>query len=73
MKTREEMIQELVDDDMEGVRDGSMKDNDRFIYDALLNGRKGYNNFTDKELASEYDLYVKYTEENKKEEEDECM
>jgi len=58
MKTREEMIQELVDDDMEGIRDGSMKENDRFIYDVLVNGRKGYSNFTDKELQEEYGLYL---------------
>jgi len=58
MKTRKEMIEELINDDMTSIQDGSMKDNDRFIYDVLMNGRKGYNNFTDEELQEEYGLYL---------------
>lgn len=70
MKTREEMIQELVDDDMQSIQNGSYKDNDRFIYDALLNGRKGYNNYTDNELQEEYKLYLEQQEEDEEDEDD---
>ncbi len=70
MKTREEMIQELIDDDMDSIRNGSMRDNDGFIYDAIMNGRKGYNNFTDKELQEEYKLYLEQQEEDEEEDED---
>ena len=68
MKTRKEMIEELINDDMTSIQDGSMKDNDRFIYDVLMNGRKGYNNFTDEELQEEYKLFL---EQNEDEDEDE--
>lgn len=64
MKTREEMIQELVADDMEGVRNNSMRENDLFILDVLVNGRKGYSNFTDEELQEEYKLYLEQREED---------
>ena len=67
MKTRREMIEELINDDMTSIQDGSMKDNDRFIYDVLMNGRKGYNNFTDEELQEEYKLFL---EQNEDEDED---
>ena len=67
MKTKEEMIKELVADDMEGVRNNSMRENDLFILDALVNGRKGYNNYTDEELEEEYSLYLM---NNPKDEED---
>ena len=67
MKTRKEMIEELINDDMTSIQDGSMKDNDRFIYDVLMNGRKGYNNFTDEELQEEYKLFL---EQNEDEDED---
>ena len=53
MKTREEMIQELIDDDMNGVASMSMGENDNLIRDMLLEGRKGYNNYTDEELQEE--------------------
>ena len=68
MKTRKEMIEELINDDMTSIQDGSMRDNDRFIYDVLMNGRKGYNNFTDEELQEEYGLYLM---NNPKDEDDE--
>ena len=64
---RKEMIEELINDDMTSIQDGSMKDNDRFIYDVLMNGRKGYNNFTDEELQEEYKLFL---EQNEDEDED---
>lgn len=67
MKTKEEMIKELVADDMEGVRNNSMRENDLFILDVLVNGRKGYNNYTDEELEEEYSLYLM---NNPKDEED---
>ena len=70
MKTRKEMIEELVDDDMTSIQDGSMKDNDRFIYDVLMNGRKGYNNFTDEELQEEYGLYLMNNPKDEDEDED---
>ena len=61
------MIKELVADDMEGVRNNSMRENDLFILDVLVNGRKGYNNYTDEELEEEYSLYLM---NNPKDEED---
>ena len=54
MKTRKEMIKELVEDDMNGVSSMSMEENDGLIRDMLLDGRKGYNNYTDEELNEEY-------------------
>ena len=71
MKTRKEMIEELINDDMTSIQDGSMKDNDRFIYDVLMNGRKGYNNFTDEELQEEYGLYLMNNPKDEDEDEDE--
>ena len=73
MKTRKEMIEELIDDDMDSIQNGSMKENDRFIYDALMNGRKGYNNFTDKELQEEYKLYLEQQEDDDEEDDDEAL
>jgi hypothetical protein len=70
MKTRKEMIEELINDDMTSIQDGSMKDNDRFIYDVLMNGRKGYNNFTDEELQEEYGLYLMNNPKDEDEDED---
>ena len=58
MKTREKMIQELIDDDMNGVASMSMGENDDLIRDMLLEGRKGYNNYTDEELQEEYKRYL---------------
>ena len=57
MKTREEMIQELLEDDMNGVASMSMGENDDLIRDMLLQGRKGYNNYTEEELQEEYQRY----------------
>ena len=51
---RKEMIKELLEDDMNGVSSMSMGENDDLIRDMLLNGRKGYNNYTDEELEEEY-------------------
>ena len=64
MKTREEMIQELVDDDMNGVASMSMGENDDLIRDMLLQGRKGYNNYTDEELQEEYKRYLNMQKED---------
>jgi len=56
---RKEMIDELLEDDMNGVSSMSMGENDDLIRDMLLNGRKGYNNYTDEELNEEYKRYLK--------------
>ena len=69
MKTREEMIQELVEDDMNGVASMSMGENDDLIRDMLLEGRKGYNNYTDEELQEEYKRYLEM--QNDEEDDDE--
>ena len=53
------MIDELLEDDMNGVSSMSMGENDDLIRDMLLNGRKGYNNYTDEELNEEYKRYLK--------------
>lgn len=70
MKTREEMIQELIDDDMNGVASMSMGENDNLIRDMLLEGRKGYNNYTDEELQEEYKRYLDMQNEDEEEDED---
>lgn len=70
MKTREEMIQELIEDDMNGVASMSMGENDNLIRDMLLEGRKGYNNYTDEELQEEYKLYLEQQEEDEDEEDE---
>jgi hypothetical protein len=64
MKTKEEMIQELVEDDMNGVASMSMGENDDLIRDMLLQGRKGYNNYTDEELQEEYKRYLNMQKED---------
>ena len=64
MKTREEMIQELIEDDMNGVASMSMGENDDLIRDMLLEGRKGYNNYTDEELQEEYKRYLDMQKED---------
>jgi len=64
MKTREEMIQELLEDDMNGVASMSMGENDDLIRDMLLQGRKGYNNYTDEELQEEYKRYLEMQKED---------
>ena len=68
MKTREEMIQELIEDDMNGVASMSMGDNDDLIRDMLLQGRKGYNNYTDEELNEEYKRYLEMQDEEEDDE-----
>ena len=68
MKTREEMIQELVEDDMNGVSSMSMGENDDLIRDMLLNGRRGYNNYTDEELNEEYKRYLEMQDEEEDDE-----
>jgi hypothetical protein len=70
MKTREEMIQELIDDDMNGVASMSMGENDNLIRDMLLEGRKGYNNYTDEELQEEYKRYLDMQKDEDEEDED---
>jgi hypothetical protein len=64
MKTREEMIQELLEDDMNGVASMSMGENDDLIRDMLLQGRKGYNNYTEEELQEEYKRYLNMQKED---------
>ena len=64
MKTREEMIQELLEDDMNGVASMSMGENDDLIRDMLLEGRKGYNNYTEEELQEEYKRYLDMQKED---------
>ena len=68
MKTRKEMIKELVEDDMNGVSSMSMEENDDLIRDMLLNGRRGYNNYTDEELNEEYKRYLKMQDEEEDDE-----
>ena len=68
MKTREEMIQELVEDDMNGVASMSMGENDDLIRDMLLEGRKGYNNYTDEELNEEHKRYLEMQDEEEDDE-----
>ena len=70
MKTKEEMIQELLEDDMNGVVSMSMRENDGLIRDVLLNGRKGYNNYTDEELQEEYKRYLNMQNEDDEEDEE---
>ncbi len=70
MKTREEMIEELIEDDMNGVASMSMGENDNLIRDMLLEGRKGYNNYTDEELQEEYKRYLDMQNEDDEEDED---
>jgi len=55
---RKQVISELLEDDMNGVYSMSMEENDDLIKDMLLNGRRGYNNYTDEELAEEYNRYL---------------
>lgn len=71
MKTRKEMIKELVEDDMNGVASMSMGENDDLIRDMLLEGRKGYNNYTDEELQEEYKRYLDMQNEDDEEDDDE--
>lgn len=68
MKTRKEMIKELVEDDMNGVSSMSMEENDGLIRDMLLDGRKGYNNYTDEELNEEYKRYLEMQDEEEDDE-----
>ena len=70
MMNREEMIQELIDDDMNGVASMSMGENENLIRDMLLEGRKGYNNYTDEELQEEYKRYLDMQNEDDEEEDD---
>jgi hypothetical protein len=65
---RKEMIDELLEDDMNGVSSMSMGENDDLIRDMLLNGRKGYNNYTDEELNEEYKRYLKMQDEEEDDE-----
>lgn len=68
---RVEMIKELLEDDMNGVYGMSMGDNDDLTRDMLLNGRKGYNNYTDEELEEEYKRYLDMQKEDDDGEDDE--
>tara|TARA_R110000868_G_scaffold220704_1_gene472094 strand:- start:243 stop:446 length:204 start_codon:yes stop_codon:yes gene_type:complete len=66
--TRKEMIDELLEDDMNGVSSMSMGENDDLIRDMLLNGRRGYNNYTDEELNEEYKRYLEMQDEEEDDE-----
>ena len=65
---RKEMINELLEDDMNGVSSMSMGENDDLIRDMLLNGRRGYNNYTDEELNEEYKRYLEMQDEEEDDE-----
>jgi hypothetical protein len=65
---RKEMIDELLEDDMNGVSSMSMGENDDLIRDMLLNGKRGYNNYTDEELNEEYKRYLKMQDEEEDDE-----
>jgi hypothetical protein len=49
---------------MNGVASMSMGENDDLIRDMLLQGRKGYNNYTDEELQEEYKRYLNMQKED---------
>jgi hypothetical protein len=68
MMNRKEMIDELLEDDMNGVSSMSMGENDDLIRDMLLNGRRGYNNYTDEELNEEYKRYLEMQDEEEDDE-----
>jgi len=68
---KKEMIKELLEDDMNGVSSMSMEENDDLIRDMLLNGRRGYNNYTDEELEEEYKRYLEMQKEDDDGEDDE--
>jgi len=70
MKTKKEMIDELLKDDMNGVASMSMGENDDLIRDMLLEGRKGYNNYTDEELQEEYKRYLDMQNEDEEDEDE---
>jgi len=59
---REEMIDKIVDHDTNDIREGYV----RFLVEILIEGFKGYDNFTDEELKEEYEkiLYNKYGSDN---------
>lgn len=65
---RKEMINELLKDDMNGVSSMSMGENDDLIRDMLLDGRKGYNNYTNEELNEEYKRYLEMQDEEEDDE-----
>lgn len=65
---RKKMINELLEDDMNGVSSMSMGENDDLIRDMLLNGRKGYNNYIDEELNEEYKRYLEMQNEEEDDE-----
>jgi hypothetical protein len=65
---RKEMITELLEDDMNGVASMSMGENDDLIRDMLLNGRKGYNNYTYEVLNEEYKRYLEMQDEEEDDE-----
>ena len=65
---RKKMINELLEDDMNGVSSMSMGENDDLIRDMLLNGRKGYNNYIDEEINEEYKRYLEMQNEEEDDE-----
>ena len=54
MSRRQEMIEMLVDDDINSIFESKNQENDEYyISNILLEGFKGYENFTDDELVQE--------------------
>ena len=54
MSRRREMIEMLVDDDINTIFESKNQDNDEFyIANILMEGFKGYENFTEEELVQE--------------------
>jgi hypothetical protein len=54
MSRRQEMIEMLVDDDINSIFESKNQENDEYyISTILLEGFKGYENFTEEELVQE--------------------
>jgi hypothetical protein len=54
MSRRREMIEMLVDDDINSIFEAKNQENDEYyISNILLEGFKGYENFTEEELVQE--------------------
>ena len=54
MFDREKVIESLIDDDFDGIRNGFLLNGDSsYLFDILNNGHIGYDNFTNDELIKE--------------------
>ena len=65
---RVEMINVMLEDDMNDISNMSLSENDDLFRDMLLNGRKGYHNYTDDEVKEEYKLYLEMQDEEEDDE-----